>query len=82
MEERSNSMGNGGQEHAVVRPIKVALVNDYEIILRGLHSMLAPFSDRIEVVEHDTAGTRTRTPTWPCSTRSRADVTRWNGRDR
>jgi len=40
-----------------VRPIKVALVNDYEIILRGLHSMLEPFSDRIEVVEHETLGT-------------------------
>jgi len=64
-EERSNGNGNGdaGHEHAseqapdVVRPIQVALVNDYEIILRGLHSMLAPFSDRIEVVEHDTDGT-------------------------
>jgi DNA-binding NarL/FixJ family response regulator len=40
-----------------VRPIKVALVNDYEIILRGLHSMLTPFADRIEVVEHETSGT-------------------------
>jgi DNA-binding NarL/FixJ family response regulator len=37
--------------------ITVALVNDYEIILRGLHSMLAPFSDRIQVVEYDTSGT-------------------------
>lgn len=36
------------------RPITVALVNDYEIILRGLHSMLSPFADRIEVVEYDT----------------------------
>lgn len=39
------------------RPIRVALVNDYEIILRGLHSMLEPFSDRIRVVDHDTSGT-------------------------
>ncbi len=65
MQERSNSStdrghpaGNGGrQPHDSVRPITVALVNDYEIILRGLHSMLAPFADRIEVVEHDTSGT-------------------------
>jgi DNA-binding NarL/FixJ family response regulator len=33
--------------------IRVALVNDYEIVLRGLESMLKPFSDRIEVVELD-----------------------------
>jgi DNA-binding NarL/FixJ family response regulator len=31
----------------------VALVNDYEIILRGLESMLRPFRDSIEVVELD-----------------------------
>ena len=58
MQERTNLDGNG--EHPAstrVRPIYVALVNDYEIILRGLHSMLAPFSDRITVVEHETSGT-------------------------
>jgi len=58
IEERSKANGNDGRQHGnVVRPITVALVNDYEIILRGLHSMLSPFSDRIEVVEHDTGGT-------------------------
>ena len=36
-----------------LRPIRVALVNDYEIVLRGLHGMLAPFRDRIVIVEHD-----------------------------
>jgi len=58
MQERTHAEGNG--EHSSnghVRPIKVALVNDYEIILRGLHSMLTPFADRIEVVEHETSGT-------------------------
>jgi NarL family two-component system response regulator LiaR len=57
MQERTNVESNGGSRDTRVRPIRVALVNDYEIILRGLHSMLAPFSDRIEVVEHDTSGT-------------------------
>ena len=38
-------------------PITVALVNDYEIILQGLHSMLEPFSDRVTVVEHEVGGT-------------------------
>src|SRR5438876_7294386 len=32
---------------------RVALVNDYEIMLRGLEAMLRPFRDRIEVVELD-----------------------------
>ena len=58
MQERTNVASNG--EHQTisrVRPITVALVNDYEIILRGLHSMLTPFADRIQVVEHETSGT-------------------------
>ena len=61
MQERTNAGGNG--QHPTigrVRPITVALVNDYEIILRGLHSMLTPFADRIEVVEHETVGTPDR----------------------
>jgi len=33
--------------------LKVALVNDYEIIVHGLAAMLAPFSDRVEIVEID-----------------------------
>jgi DNA-binding NarL/FixJ family response regulator len=33
------------------RPIAVALVNDYEIIVQGLAAMLSPFSDRVRVVE-------------------------------
>jgi DNA-binding NarL/FixJ family response regulator len=35
----------------VKRPITVALVNDYEIIVHGLAAMLAPFSDRVTIVE-------------------------------
>jgi len=33
------------------KPITVALVNDYEIIVHGLAAMLSPFSDRVRVVE-------------------------------
>ncbi len=33
--------------------IRVALVNDYEVVLRGLEAMLKPFGDRVEVVELD-----------------------------
>jgi len=36
--------------------LKVALVNDYEIIVHGLAAMLAPFSDRVEIVEFDVGG--------------------------
>ena len=32
---------------------RVALVNDYEVIVRGLERMLRPFSDRIDVIELD-----------------------------
>ncbi len=32
---------------------RVALVNDYEIVLRGLETMLRPYRDRIEVIELD-----------------------------
>jgi DNA-binding NarL/FixJ family response regulator len=61
MQERSSASTNGEDPaRGRVRPIRVALVNDYELILRGLHSMLSPFADRIEVVEHDTSGTPDR----------------------
>lgn len=33
--------------------VRVALLNDYEVVARGLHAMLAPFESRIEVVELD-----------------------------
>lgn len=35
------------------QPVRVAIVNDYEVVVRGVHSMLAPFEDRVEVVELD-----------------------------
>ena len=35
------------------RRIRVALVNDFELILRGLQAMLEPYRDRIEVLELD-----------------------------
>lgn len=46
------------------RPISVVLVNDYEIILQGLAAMLAPFADRVQVVEMDVG----------CEPQSMADV--------
>ena len=47
----------GGDERSSVGPIRVALVNDYEIILRGLHAMLEPFADRVRVTEYEIGGT-------------------------
>ena len=32
-------------------PLRVALVNDFEVVVRGLHAMLAPFKDRVSIVE-------------------------------
>jgi DNA-binding NarL/FixJ family response regulator len=55
MLETPDNSSRGAADPA--RPITVALVNDYEIILRGLHAILAPFSDRIAVVEYEVGDT-------------------------
>ncbi len=34
-------------------PVRLALVDDYEVVLRGIAHMLEPFSDRLVVVEID-----------------------------
>ncbi|MEL4503429.1 response regulator transcription factor [Luteococcus sp. H138] len=34
-------------------PLRIALVNDYEIVLAGIREMLAPYADKIDVVEMD-----------------------------
>src|SRR6476619_1730202 len=34
-------------------PIRLAIVNDYEIVVAGVAAMLAPHADRVEVVELD-----------------------------
>lgn len=34
-------------------PVRVAILNDYEVVVRGVHAMLSPFEDRVEVVELD-----------------------------
>ena len=36
-----------------MKPIQVALVNDVELVLRGLEGMLRPFSDRLTIAELD-----------------------------
>lgn len=41
-------------------PLRVSLVNDYEVIVRGLHAMLEPFPQRVEVIEHEIDGTPDR----------------------
>ncbi|GAB3580923.1 LuxR C-terminal-related transcriptional regulator [Calidifontibacter terrae] len=33
------------------QPLRLALVNDYQIVVAGLRSMLLPFADRVQVVE-------------------------------
>lgn len=34
-------------------PIRLRLLNDYEVVVAGLHEMLQPFADRVRVVETD-----------------------------
>lgn len=36
---------------AAPRPIRVAILNDYEIVVAGISALLAPYAGRIEVVE-------------------------------
>lgn len=38
-----------------VRPVRVAVVNDYEIVVAGITAVLAPYADRVVVLER-TAG--------------------------
>ena len=40
--------------------IRLAIVDDYEVVVRGLASMLRSYSDRIEVVELDASSEPTR----------------------
>jgi len=39
---------------SVSPPVRVAVVNDYEIVVAGIASLLAPYADRVAVVELDT----------------------------
>ena len=36
------------------RPVRIAIVNDYDVVVQGLARMFEPFKDRIEVVEVST----------------------------
>lgn len=40
-------------EAVSTEPLTVALVNDYEVVVRGLGSMLAGYADRLLIVERD-----------------------------
>lgn len=42
-----------GEQAKVDAPLRVAIVNDYEVIIRGVQHMLKPFARQIEVVELD-----------------------------
>jgi len=42
---------------ARITAVRVALVDDHEIVVRGLERMLQPFHDRVKVVEFDTQTT-------------------------
>jgi DNA-binding NarL/FixJ family response regulator len=43
------------------RPIRIALLNDYDVILAGIRHMLAPYEDRVTVIEVST-GDRVHQP--------------------
>ncbi|MEO9322897.1 response regulator transcription factor [Nocardioides sp. C4-1] len=35
------------------RPVRIAIVNDYDLVVAGIAAVLAPYGDRVEVVELD-----------------------------
>ena len=37
-------------------PVSVSIVNDYELVVKGVSALLAPFADRVRVVEHEVGG--------------------------
>lgn len=37
-------------------PIRISIVNDYEVVVRGVAAMLSPFSERVAVVETEAGG--------------------------
>ena len=39
-----------------MRPLTVVIVNDFELVVRGVAAMLAPFSDRVKVVDLEVGG--------------------------
>jgi len=48
--------GDNAQQPAGRRVITVGIVNDYELVVRGLAAMLAPYADRARVVEVEADG--------------------------
>ncbi len=47
------SVGEVTTELEAPSPLRIALMNDYEVVVRGLRTMLAPYADRLHVVELD-----------------------------
>jgi NarL family two-component system response regulator LiaR len=43
-------VGGQGSRH----PIRIAVLNDYPVVIAGVRAMLAPYRDRVEVVERST----------------------------
>jgi len=49
--------GHDGHRDAVGnRVVTVAIINDYEVVVRGVAAMLAPYEQRVQVIELDAGG--------------------------
>jgi len=59
--ENGEEVEEGRAAEARTGRTRIALVNDYELILKGLQSLLEPFAERVEIVEMDVR----RVPTQP-----------------
>ena len=61
------------------RVITVGIINDYEVVVRGVAAMLAPYDNRVRSSSSTPAAHRPCPPTSPCSTRSPGVATRSAG---
>lgn len=48
--------GNGRYDAVGNRVVTVGIINDYEVVVRGVAAMLAPYDNRVRVVELDAGG--------------------------
>jgi DNA-binding NarL/FixJ family response regulator len=53
---RLDDNGNGRHDGVGGRVVTVGIINDYEVVVRGVAAMLAPYENRVRVVELDVGG--------------------------
>jgi two-component system, NarL family, response regulator LiaR len=50
---RATAWGAGSRLRTMSEPVRIAVLNDYELVVAGVAAMLQPYADRVAVVELD-----------------------------